>query len=145
MSTAGNAAAAPTALPTPAPAAADTFDTLAPSPRELMKRRARRHPGLIIGVSILVSMTLLAVLAPLLAPHDPYAQDLTKKLLDPVWGKTGSWSHPLGTDNFGRDVLSPPDVGCAIVAADRLHRRRHRRRDRLVPRHRRRLLRRPGR
>jgi peptide/nickel transport system permease protein len=42
----------------------------------------------------------VAILAPLIAPHDPYAQSLQDRFLGP------SWSHPLGTDDFGRDVLS---------------------------------------
>jgi peptide/nickel transport system permease protein len=50
-----------------------------------------------------------ALLAPLIAPHDPF--DLASvSLLDatdpPAWLKDGSWSYPLGTDNQGRDVLS---------------------------------------
>ena len=44
--------------------------------------------------------------APLLAPHDPYAQNLMLRLRPPVWDDRGSWAYPLGTDNFGRDLLS---------------------------------------
>ncbi len=47
--------------------------------------------------------------APILAPHDPYdlnAVNLMDALLPPAWIEGGSWSHPLGTDNQGRDVLS---------------------------------------
>ncbi len=82
------------------------FDTLAPSPRELMGRRARRHIGLITGLSIIALFLLIAIFAAALAPHDPYAQDLSNRLADPVWGPKGTWAHILGTDALGRDVLS---------------------------------------
>ena len=51
-------------------------------------------------------MCVLAIFAPLLAPHDPYAQNLMLRLKPPVWDDRGSWTYPLGTDNFGRDLLS---------------------------------------
>lgn len=85
---------------------ASDFDTLAPSPRELMRRRARSHWGLIIGLSIIAIFLLVAIFAGVLAPHDPYAQTLSHRLADPVWGPKGSWNHILGTDALGRDVLS---------------------------------------
>jgi peptide/nickel transport system permease protein len=59
-----------------------------------------------IGVALVSLMVICAVLAPWLAPHDPYAQDLMARLRPPVWADRGSWAHPLGTDNFGRDLLS---------------------------------------
>ena len=86
--------------------ASDEFETLAPSPRELMKRRARRHVGLIIGLSVIAIFAIAGLLAPWIAPHDPYDQNLTGRLMDPVWGAKGSWDHILGTDHLGRDVLS---------------------------------------
>ncbi|MFO1080760.1 MAG: ABC transporter permease [Reyranellaceae bacterium] len=59
-----------------------------------------------LGVALVAGMALVAVLAPFLAPHDPYAQNLMLRLRPPVWEPRGSWAHPLGTDNFGRDLLS---------------------------------------
>ncbi|KAA1052510.1 ABC transporter, permease protein 2 (cluster 5, nickel/peptides/opines) [Azospirillum argentinense] len=53
-----------------------------------------------IGLGIVLLLVLMAVLAPLLAPYDPYAQDLSQRLLPP------SAAHWLGTDAFGRDILS---------------------------------------
>ncbi len=88
------------------PNEADAFETLAPSPRELMRRRALSHPGLLIGAGFLIAVTLAAILAPWIAPHDPYAQDLTRRMADPIWGANGTWDHILGTDALGRDVLS---------------------------------------
>ena len=84
----------------------DDFETLAPSPRELMRRRARHHLGLIIGFAIILFFLVVAIFADALAPHDPYSQDLTNRLADPIWGAKGSWEHILGTDALGRDVLS---------------------------------------
>ncbi len=59
-----------------------------------------------IGVVLVLGMCMLAIFAPLLAPHDPYAQNLMLRLRPPVWDAPGSWTYPLGTDNFGRDLLS---------------------------------------
>jgi peptide/nickel transport system permease protein len=69
-------------------------------------RRALRHGGLLAGVVVVAAMILGAALAPLLAPADPYVQDLAKRLVAPVWHAAGSWAHPLGTDGLGRDYLS---------------------------------------
>src|SRR6058998_306479 len=51
-------------------------------------------------------LVLSAVLAPVLAPHSPTEGDITRKLIPPLWTERGGWEHPLGTDRFGRDVLS---------------------------------------
>ena len=58
-------------------------------------------------MQMLLLITLMAVLAPWLAPHDPYAQDLANRSLPPFWNaERGGWLHPLGTDPLGRDYLS---------------------------------------
>ncbi len=77
-----------------------------PSPRQIMRRRMLRHKGFIFGLAVLVAVLLMALLAPMLAPHDPYLQDLTHRLVPPIWQQGGTWAHPLGTDNLGRDYLS---------------------------------------
>jgi len=87
-------------------ARADFAEPLWPSPRAVMLRRARRHVGLIAGGSWLLLMILVAVFAPLIAPFDPYDQELGRRLIDPVWLESGSWVHPFGTDALGRDYLS---------------------------------------
>jgi peptide/nickel transport system permease protein len=71
-----------------------------------LRRRVLGHRGLLAGLIIFALIVLAALLAPLLSPHDPYAQDLTKRLVPPLWFERGSWLHPLGTDNLGRDYLS---------------------------------------
>ena len=69
-------------------------------------RRVLGHRGLLIGGVILGLMVLAAPLAPWLTPHDPYAQDVTQRLIPPVWHAKGSWEHVLGTDKLGRDYLA---------------------------------------
>ena len=59
-------------------------------------------------------MILIAILAPLIAPHDPYEQDLAGRLIEPVWVTGGSWEHPLGTDALGRDYLSRIIYGARV-------------------------------
>lgn len=63
-------------------------------------RRSRIPGALWTGGALTLFWLVLAVGAPLIAPYDPIAQDLTRTLTGP------SLAHPLGTDNFGRDVLS---------------------------------------
>lgn len=72
----------------------------------LILPRWRQHTGFMLGFSVLVAFALMAILAPLLAPHDPYAQDLMSRMRPPVWMDGGSWGHPFGTDQVGRDYLS---------------------------------------
>lgn len=80
--------------------------SLPPMPRQLMLRRARQHKGLITGATILIVMALVAIFAPWIAPHDPFAQSLSNRLLPPVWVEGGRWEYLLGTDQNGRDYLS---------------------------------------
>lgn len=58
------------------------------------------------GVVIFIWILLLAVFAPRIAPHDPLEQDLGATLLPPVWDQGASPQYLLGSDHFGRDVLS---------------------------------------
>ncbi|KAB0265024.1 ABC transporter permease [Microvirga brassicacearum] len=68
--------------------------------------RWMRHTGLTAGAVILVIIVLMGVFAPLLAPQDPYEQNLLARIVPPVWYEGGSWEHPLGTDHLGRDYLA---------------------------------------
>ncbi len=60
-----------------------------------------RNKMAVVGLVIVAVMVLLAVFAPLLAPQDPNAIDVTNSYLKP-----GSAGHLLGTDAYGRDLLS---------------------------------------
>ncbi|HWC12216.1 MAG TPA: ABC transporter permease, partial [Acidimicrobiales bacterium] len=79
-------------------------------------RRLLRDRLALVGLVLVVLVTLSALLAPLLAPHDPNAVNATERLA-PL-----SWDHPLGTDELGRDILSRIlfgarwSVGTAAVA-----------------------------
>jgi peptide/nickel transport system permease protein len=55
---------------------------------------------------ILAVLVLTAIGAPYLAPHSPTEGDIIKKSIPPVWMEQGDPEHWLGTDRFGRDVLS---------------------------------------
>ncbi|WP_231388713.1 ABC transporter permease [Pseudooceanicola algae] len=77
-------------------------------------RRASRHTGLLIGAGLVLGILLMALLAPVLAPHDPYLQDLDNRLVSPIWSGEGTWVHPLGTDALGRDYLSRLLYGARI-------------------------------
>ena len=72
--------------------------------------RLRRNPLAVIGLLISVTLIAVAIFAPLLAPHDPIAQDLSRRLLPP--GTSGNW---LGTDDFGRDILTRLLYGSRIT------------------------------
>ena len=76
----------------------------APRPRRAwlaaMRTFARKRPLGAAGALVVVAMLLVAVAAPVLAPYDPVAVDFGAMLAPP------SAKHWLGTDAFGRDVLS---------------------------------------
>lgn len=71
--------------------------------KRLLKNRLAAAAGV-----LLLAFLLLAVAAPLVAPHDPLAQNLYDRLQPP------SLSNPFGTDDFGRDVLSRVIHGARI-------------------------------
>ena len=74
------------------------------SPAPLSRQKRRYTPLFWLGLSLVVTVSILAVLAPLIAPFDPNAlnldPDLSKIFLQP------SWEHLMGTDALGRDVFS---------------------------------------
>ncbi len=98
----------PVLAESPAPAAAPA------APARLTWRRLRHNKALLVGGAILLLIVLVALLAPWLAPHDPYFQDLAHRTAPPVWYDKGSWLHPLGTDQLGRDYLSRLFYGARI-------------------------------
>lgn len=76
--------------------------------------RACRNKAFLTGGGLLLLICLIALLAPWISPHDPYAQDLLHRTIPPVWYAKGSWAHPLGTDPLGRDYLSRLFYGARI-------------------------------
>lgn len=61
------------------------------------------------GVVIVALFFFMALFGRVLAPHDPYAQDITNLKL-----KAPSWTHLMGTDELGRDVLSRVMTGTRV-------------------------------
>ena len=72
--------------------------------------RLRRNGLAMAGLVISLTLVLVAVFAPLLAPHDPIVQDLGRRLLPPLTD-----GNLLGTDDFGRDILSRLLFGSRIT------------------------------
>ncbi len=68
----------------------------------------RQHRLALCGASVVGALLIVALLAPLLAPQDPLRQDLYNRLQSP------SITYPLGTDDFGRDILSRVIFGSRI-------------------------------
>jgi peptide/nickel transport system permease protein len=100
--------------------AAPVTEAKAETPRDVLIARMRAHKGFMIGMAIIVVFVVLALLAPLLAPHDPYVQSLADRRIPPIWHKwfygnaKAGWDHILGTDQLGRDYLSRMLYGARI-------------------------------
>ncbi|WP_416369642.1 ABC transporter permease [Tritonibacter mobilis] len=84
-----------------------------PTPRQMLKTRAFGHKGLIFGLCVVGLLVVIALLAPVLAPHNPYEQSLMNRMVPPVF-LGGTWEHPLGTDHLGRDYLSRLIYGARV-------------------------------
>ncbi len=66
------------------------------------------------ALTIIAAMVFVAVFAPVLTPHSPIEQTLPDKLLPPFWEDAGSTKYILGTDIFGRDVLTRLFYGARV-------------------------------
>ena len=64
--------------------------------------------------AILFALVFCAIFATVLAPQSPTDGDISAKLIPPIWMERGTAEHPLGTDRFGRDVLSRIIYGSRI-------------------------------
>ncbi|MFT0545510.1 ABC transporter permease [Allopusillimonas ginsengisoli] len=82
--------------------------------RRPLWRRVLANRALSVGGGLLLLIILLALLAPWISPHDPYTQDLAYRNVPPFWYDKGTWLHPLGTDQLGRDYLSRMLFGARI-------------------------------
>jgi ABC-type dipeptide/oligopeptide/nickel transport system permease subunit len=71
-------------------------------------RRFRHHPPAMIGLGIILTFVSLAILAPVISPYDPNAQDLASSIQGP------SADHWLGTDQLGRDIATRLMYGARI-------------------------------
>lgn len=77
-------------------------------------RRAWRHASLVFGVAVIALIVLVAIFAPLLAPHDPLDQNLARRIVPPFWMAGADSAHLLGTDHLGRDYLSRLIFGARV-------------------------------
>ena len=87
-------------LTTPTTRTSATFKTL--------RRFVLRKPLGAFGAGIVLVLFLVALFAPLVAPHDPNESIRGARLVAPTW------SHIMGTDNLGRDLFSRPVYGARI-------------------------------
>ncbi|MCA9859403.1 MAG: dipeptide/oligopeptide/nickel ABC transporter permease/ATP-binding protein [Thermomicrobiales bacterium] len=76
-----------------------------PSLRRLMGEIRQRKVAT-AGLLVFLAILLIALLAPLLAPHEPLKQNLGDNFLPPAWKDGGDWTYPFGTDPLGRDILT---------------------------------------
>lgn len=76
--------------------------------------RLRKNKIAVAGLVIICIFLIMALFAPFIAPHDPLEQSLYDKLKPPFWDEKGDWTYPLGTDDFGRDLLSRIIYGSRI-------------------------------
>ena len=76
--------------------------------RAQVRQHMGRYPSFWIGLLILLLFLVLIVGAPLIATHDPLAQDLSKRLDPP------SMEHRFGTDELGRDIFSRTIYGAQV-------------------------------
>lgn len=76
------------------------------SGKQLISQRRRawnsfkRNKSAVVGLVMIIALVVIAIFAPWIAPHDPLEQSIINKFLSP------SSEHWLGTDNYGRDILS---------------------------------------
>lgn len=76
--------------------------------RRRVLRSLRRHEAALVGFVVMIGIVVVALLAPLLAPYDPTQQFVGTPLTEP------SAAHLLGTDMYGRDILSRIIFGARI-------------------------------
>ena len=93
--------------------ALDTTRSQAPSAWTIRWRRLRRFPWL--PVVLLAPVVICGVFGGWIFPHDPTAIDLMSPRKVPAWLDGGDWSYVLGTDQFGRDLLSRLMEGARVA------------------------------
>mgnify|MGYP006131115437 CR=1 FL=1 len=76
---------------------------------------ALRSGRVLIGGAIVLTIAVIAIFAPWLAPNDPQEQDLFGNLLPPSWDPLGDPKYPLGTDSLGRCILSQLFYGARVA------------------------------
>src|SRR5882672_4374202 len=90
------------------PALAAVAGTAGAPPRELRAFWLAfiENRGALIGLTVVLMIVLLAILADVIAPYPPNEQFRDAVKAPPIWAEGGSWRFILGTDGLGRDMLS---------------------------------------
>ncbi len=78
------------------------------SGQKIALQQLKKNKIAMIGLVIIVSLALIAIFAPFIAPHDPIEQNLEKRLLSP------SGEYPMGTDDLGRCLMSRIIYGARV-------------------------------
>ncbi len=78
----------------------------------LVRRRLYKRKGIALGGLMVLMVVLTGLFAPVIAPFDPFAQDLNQSFQPP------SKIHPFGTDQFGRDILARVAYGARITIVE---------------------------
>lgn len=95
----------------------DQADFLAPpSPLQEFWKSFCANKGALIGLIIMILLIVMAVFAPLIAPHSPIEQFRSHFLQPPAW-ISGDWNFILGTDDLGRDLTSRLLYGARVSLA----------------------------
>ncbi len=76
------------------------------SPLRLGLIRFAANKTALCSALVILAFIVIALAAPLIAPHDPAEADLFRRLQPPAWAEGGEWSYLLGCDGLGRDILS---------------------------------------
>ena len=76
------------------------------SPSRQIKVKFVNHSGLKFGLCLFLFILFIASFGPSFLDYSPYQQDLSKRLLPPIWVSGGDWDHIFGTDGNGRDYLA---------------------------------------
>lgn len=86
-------------------------------PARRMWRAAVAQTEFKIGLALLVILTISAIVYPLLVSFSATTMNISAKFLPPVFLEGGTWQHPLGTDQLGRDLLLRALVGLGNALA----------------------------
>lgn len=74
----------------------------------------RENRGAVLGLTVVVTIAVITILAPVLAPHSPIEQYRDFVKLPPAFLSGGDWRFPLGTDAVGRDMLTRLMYGARV-------------------------------
>jgi peptide/nickel transport system permease protein len=82
---------------------------------EAKRPERQRGKRMVFGACVVALLAVVALAAPLIAPHDPLEQDILNNLAPPFWSADAVPGFFLGTDDLGRDVLSRLIYGARVA------------------------------